>query len=70
MPEPVEGKIKRKLTLDNPPRPDDGMPSPIPIPTLRGWGLNCNVAPMELTDEALMSGRADLIPDDDDEALQ
>jgi len=55
VPEPVEGQTKRKLTLTTPPQADEEIPSPIPIQTMREWGLDCNVSPAEFTDEALLS---------------
>jgi hypothetical protein len=45
--------------LDNPPKPtDEAFPAQIPVDILKGWGLDCNVAPEELTEEALSQGRS------------
>jgi hypothetical protein len=41
--------------LDNPPRPSDIVPAPVPIETLQQWGLFCNVSPSELTADELMT---------------
>ncbi|CAL4986513.1 unnamed protein product [Urochloa decumbens] len=42
------------LLLNNPPNPaDDEFPGEIPAATLKRWGVECNVAPEELTDDAL-----------------
>jgi hypothetical protein len=41
--------------LDNPPRPSEVVPAPVPIETLQRWGLFCNVSPSELTADELMT---------------
>ncbi|CAL4899280.1 unnamed protein product [Urochloa decumbens] len=42
------------LLLDNPPKPiDDEYPGEILAETLKGWGIDCNVASEKLTEEAL-----------------
>jgi hypothetical protein len=41
--------------LDNPPRPSEVVPAPVPIETLQHWGLFCNVSPSELTADELMT---------------
>jgi hypothetical protein len=41
--------------LDNPPRPSEVVPAPVPIETLQQWGLFCNVSPSELTADELMT---------------
>ncbi|CAN6199417.1 unnamed protein product [Urochloa humidicola] len=42
------------LLLDKPPLPtDDEYPGEIPTETLKRWGLDCHVAPEEITDDAL-----------------
>lgn len=56
VPEVVEGNVKRKLSVDAPPQPDEEVSPPIPIPIMCEWGLECNVPPAELTDEALHAG--------------
>ena len=66
-PESVDGLAKRKLSLNDPPQPDGEVPHPIPTQTLREWGLDCNVPPEELTDFVLLSGRAKMIPTDDED---
>ena len=66
-PESVDGLAKRKLSLNDPPQPDGEVPQPIPTQTLHEWGLYCNVPPEELTDSVLLSGRAKMIPNDDED---
>lgn len=40
--------------LNNPPQPsDEQCPGQIPSAVLQGWGIDCSVDPMELTDDAL-----------------
>ena len=51
--------------LDNPPKPtDDAIPGPIPKEILKSWGVLCEVAPEELTDQALLAERNDVVPND------
>lgn len=49
----------------------DGNPSPIPTSMLRSWGIDCGVAPGELSDEVLLQTPSLPIPDptNDDQAL-
>ncbi|CAN6359072.1 unnamed protein product [Urochloa humidicola] len=50
---PLTPKEAAKL-LENPPQPtDEEIPGEIPAETLKDWGIECNVAPEELTIEAL-----------------
>ena len=58
---------KHKLSLNDPPQLDGEVPHPIPTQTLCEWGLDCNVPPEELTDSVLLSGRAKMIPNDDED---
>ena len=67
VPEPVEGQAKHKLSLNQPPQPADDVPSPIPIQTMREWGLDCNVSPAELTDSVLLAGRAKMVTHEDED---
>jgi hypothetical protein len=52
--------------LDNPPRPSEIVPAPVPIETLHQWGLFCNVSPSELTADELMTRKTndgqDVVP--------
>jgi hypothetical protein len=52
--------------LDNPPRPSEIVPAPVPIETLQQWGLFCNVSPSELTTDELMTRKTndgqDVVP--------
>ena len=34
---------------------------------MREWGLDCNVSPMELTDSALLTGRANMVSNEDED---
>ena len=70
VPETVDGQSKRKLSLNDPPQPRDVVPPPIPIDTLRDWGLDCNLSPAELTDAVLLSGCAKMVYNDEDEMEQ
>ncbi|RLN03558.1 hypothetical protein C2845_PM13G06880 [Panicum miliaceum] len=55
---PIRKKDGPKL-LDNPPKPTDGVvPAQIPVEILQEWGIDCSVAPGELTVEALSKGRS------------
>ena len=48
-------------SLDLPPKPtDDSLPAPIPIEVLRGWGLQCNVPPSEVTQDALLKEKVQM----------
>jgi len=41
--------------LDAPPKPTDVvLPAPVPLKILQGWGLQCNVPPSEVTQDALL----------------
>jgi len=45
----------------------EGQAGPVPMATLRSWGLDCGVAPSELTDEALMQSASEYTASDDHE---
>jgi len=50
-----ENKTSLKM-LDAPPKPtDEFVPGPLPKETLKSWGILCDVAPEELTDQALLA---------------
>ncbi|CAL5074955.1 unnamed protein product [Urochloa decumbens] len=61
---PLTGKEAMKL-LDKTIETGDDIPSQIPNDILRAWGIECNVAPEELTDEALSRSANDGVPNDD-----
>ncbi|CAL5075059.1 unnamed protein product [Urochloa decumbens] len=61
---PLTGKEAMKL-LDKTLVAGDDIPSQIPNDMLRAWGIECNVAPEELTDEALSRSANDSVPNDD-----
>ncbi|WVZ84932.1 LOW QUALITY PROTEIN: hypothetical protein U9M48_031899, partial [Paspalum notatum var. saurae] len=46
---------KKKLSLDNSPSVADYPEDPVPMHTLKDWGISCGIAPEELTDDALGS---------------
>ena len=46
-----------KIDLDTPPQDVFDAVNPIPLDTLEEWGVNCGVAPEELSEDALMQGR-------------
>ena len=51
--------------LDNPPKPtNDAIPGPIPKEILKSWDVLCEVALEELTDQALLAERNDVVPND------
>jgi hypothetical protein len=54
--------VETTINLDVPPKPTDGILAPVPIDTLQGWGLLCDVPPSEVTISALTSNK---IQDDD-----
>lgn len=54
--------METTINLDVPPKPTDGILAPVPIDTLQGWGLLCDVPPSEVTISALTSNK---IQDDD-----
>jgi len=62
----VSQKDKSSLQiLDNPPKPtDDAIPGPIPKEILKSLGVLCEVAPEELTDQALLAEKNDVVPND------
>ena len=62
----VSQKDKSSLQiLDNSPKPtDDAIPGPIPKEILKSLGVLCEVAPEELTDQALLAERNDVVPND------
>ena len=68
-PEVVDGQVKRKLSLNDPPNPAEEVPDPILIQVMRKWGSDCSVPPEELTDTALLTGRLQMVVNDngDDE---
>jgi hypothetical protein len=37
---------------------------PVPIPILRGWGIDCGVDPSDLTEEALLQAPTEQVNDD------
>jgi hypothetical protein len=47
------------LSLDQPPKPSEEIPAPVPLETLQEWGLQCNVSPSEITPDALMTRNSD-----------
>ena len=51
--------------LDTPPKPtDDVIPGPIPKEVLKSWGIICDVAPEELSDQALRAEKSNINPND------
>ena len=42
-----------------------GQAGPVPISVLQEWGINCGVAPSELTKDALMQAPNDQVANDD-----
>ncbi|CAL4993466.1 unnamed protein product [Urochloa decumbens] len=60
---PLTGKEAMKL-LDKALVAGDDIPSQIPNDMLRAWGIECNVAPEELTDEALSQSANISVPND------
>ena len=51
--------------LENPPKPiDDAIPRLIPNEILKSWGVLCEVTPEELTDQALLAERNDVVSND------
>lgn len=42
------------VNLDNPPKNADEVAEPVPLDVLLEWATRCGVAPMELSEEALM----------------
>jgi len=46
-----------KIDLDTPPQDVPDAVNPIPLDSLQEWGVNCGVAPAELSEDALMQGR-------------
>ena len=54
------------FSLDAPPKPTDVvLPAPVPLEILQGWGLQCNVPPSEVTQDALLKEK---MQNEDDEA--
>ena len=56
-PAPKKRRTAVKIDLDTPPQDVFDAVNPIPLDTLQEWGVNCGVAPEELSEDALMQGR-------------
>ena len=56
-PSPKKRRTAAKIDLDTPPQDVFDAVNPIPLDTLEEWGVNCGVAPAELSEDALMQGR-------------
>jgi len=56
-PAPKKRRTAVKIDLDTPPQDVADAVNPIPLDTLQEWGVNCGVAPEELSEDALMQGR-------------